>query len=269
MFWHKNIVLRFKRILLNWFIQFLYSVFKTFSSRVLTSKSLISVQMITLGLFWTKNETFVWIWRITLSLHFGKPKVPIFVPKCYTVLILAPKGPYRHWNDCIWTKTYYLNVLTQKYPITVPKDSFDLVYTIPLIFTQKFFLTCFDFKISHLGWNDYPWLVFDPKWNFSLDLKYNIVLAFWETKSSYFCSKMLYCTHFCPKRTVWTQRGLYLDQNIVLKCFDTEISYYGSKGFFWLGLPFLYSLLKTFSAHVLTLKSLIWVEMIILGLFWT
>ena len=35
--------------------------------------------------------------------------------------------------------------------ITVPKDSFDLVYTIPLLFTQNIFLTCFDFKISHIG----------------------------------------------------------------------------------------------------------------------
>ena len=114
--------------------------------------------------------------------------------------------------------------------------SVDLVYIISLLFTENFFLTCFDFKISHLGSNDYPRLVLDQKWNFSLDLKHNIVLAFWETKSTYFCSKMLYCPHFGPKKIIWTQKGLYLDQNIVLKCFDTEISYYGSKGFFWLGL---------------------------------
>ena len=126
--------------------------------------------------------------------------------------------------------------MTHKYRITVPKDSVDLVYTIPLLVTQNFFLTFFYFKISHLGSKDFPRLVLDPKWNFGLDLKYNIVLAFWVTKSIYFCSKMLYCTHFCPKRTVWTQKGLYLDQNIVRKCFDTKISYYDSQGFFWLGL---------------------------------
>ena len=107
-----------------------------------------------------------------------------------------------------------------------------MVYTIPLLFTQNFFLTCFNFKISHLGWNDYPRLVLDRKWNFCLDLKQNIVLAFWETESTYFCFKMLYSTHFCPKRTVWTQKGLCLDQNTVLKCFDTEITYYGSKDSF-------------------------------------
>ena len=113
---------------------------------------------------------------------------------------------------------------------------FNLVYIIPLLSTENFFLTCFDFKMSHLGLNDYPRLVLDPKWYFGLNLKYNIVLTFWETKSTYFCCKMLYCTHFGPKRTVWTHKWLYLDQNIVLKCFDTKIWYYGSKEFFWLGL---------------------------------
>ena len=102
---HRNIVLRFRRILLTWFIQFLYSLFKKISSHVLTSKSLISVQINTLSLFWTQNEVFVWIRSIRLSLHFAKPKVPSLVPKCYTAYIFTPKGPYRHRNDCIWTKT--------------------------------------------------------------------------------------------------------------------------------------------------------------------
>ena len=124
--------------------------------------------------------------------------------------------------------------MTQKYRITVPKDFVDFVYTIPLLFIQNYFLTCFDLKISHLGSNDYSRLILDPKWNFGLDLKHNVVLAFWETKSTYFCSKMLYCPHFGPKKIIWTQKGLYLDQNIVLKCFDTEILYYGSKGFWGL-----------------------------------
>ena len=146
--------------------------------------------------------------------------------------------------------------MTQKYRITVPKDFVDFVYTIPLLFTQKFFLTCFDFKISHLGPNDYPRLVLDSKWNFSLDLKYNIVLAFWETKSIYFCSKMLCWPHFCPKKTVWTMKGLYLDQNIVLKCFDIEISYYGSKGFSWPGLYHYFTLYSKLFHHMFWLQNL-------------
>ena len=146
--------------------------------------------------------------------------------------------------------------MTQKYPITIPKDSFDLVYTIPLIFTKNFFLTCFHFKISHLGWNDYPRLVLDQKWNFCLDLKHNIVLAFWESKSTFICSKMLYCTHFGPKRTVSTQRGLYLDQNIVLKCFDIEISYYSSKGFFRLCLYHSFTLSSKLFPHMFWLQNL-------------
>ena len=104
-FWHINILLRFQRILMTWFIPSLYLLLKTFSSNVLTSKSLIWVEMIILGLFWTQNEISDWIWSITLSLHFGKPKVPIFVSKCYTTLIFAQKWPYGHRNDCIWTKT--------------------------------------------------------------------------------------------------------------------------------------------------------------------
>ena len=149
MFWHRNIVLRFQWLLLTWFIQFLYFLLKTFSTHGLTSKSLLWVQMINLGLFWTKNEILVWIWSIILSLHFGKPKVHIFVPKCYTALIFAPKGSYTHRKDYSWTQAQCLNVLTQKYCIIVPKVSIGLVYTIPLLFTQNFFLRCFDFKISH------------------------------------------------------------------------------------------------------------------------
>ena len=133
---------------------------------------------------------------------------------------------------------------------------FLLTYTIPLLFIQNFFLTCFDFKISHLGSNDYPRLVLDPKWDFSLDLKHNIVLGFWETKSTYFCSKMLYCPHFCPKKSIWTLKRLYLDQNVVLKCYDTEISYYGSKRFSWLGLHLYFTLYSKHFPHKFWFQNL-------------
>ena len=142
----------------------------------------------------------------------------------------------------------------------VPNDSVDFVYTIPLLFIQNFFLTCFDFKISHLGPNDYPRLFLDLKWNFGLDLKHNIVLAFWEIKSTYFCSKILYCTHFGPKRTVSTHKWLNLDQNIVLKCFETEISYYGSKGFSWLGLYNSFTLYSKLFPHMFWLQNLSFVS---------
>ena len=148
MFWYRNIVLRFQRFLLTWFIQFLYSLLKKFSSCVLTSKSLIWVQMNTLGLFWPQKEIF------------------------------------------------------------------------------------------------------------SLDLKHKIFLAFWKTKSTYFCSKMLYCTHLGPKRTLSTQKELYLDQNIVLKCFETKIFYYGFKGFFWLGLYHSFTLYSKPFPHMFWLQNL-------------
>ena len=136
-------------------------------------------------------------------MHFGKPKVPIFVPKCYTTLIFAPKGPYGHRKDCSWTQTQCLNVLVQKYRITVPKVSIDMVYTIPLLFTKK-------------------------------------------TKSTYFFSK----------RIVSTQKELYLDQNIVLKCFETKIFYYGFKGFFWLGLYYSFTLYSKPFPHMFWLQNL-------------
>ena len=136
------------------------------------------------------------------------------------------------------------------------KNSVDLVYTIPLLITQNYFLTFLYFKISHLGSKDFPQLVWNPKWNFVLDLKYNNVLAFWDTKSTYFCFKMLYCTHFCPKRTVWKQKGLYLNQNIVLKYFDIEISYYGSKGFCWLGLYHSFAYYSKLFPHIFWLQNL-------------
>ena len=85
-----------------------------------------------------------------------------------------------------------------------------------------------------MGPNGYPRLVLEPKWNFGLDLNHNNVLTFSKTKSTCFSSKMIYNPHFCPKRTVWTLKGLLLDPNTVLKCFDTEILYYGSKGFWGL-----------------------------------
>ena len=142
----------------------------------------------------------VWVWSITLSLHFRKPKVSIFVLKCYTTLIFAPKRPYGHRMDCSLSQTQCLYVLIQKYRIMLPKAFVDLVYTNPLLFTQNFFLTCFDFNIFHLGPNDYTRFVLDLKWNFDLGLKHNIVLAFRETKSIYFCSKMLYSTHFFTQK---------------------------------------------------------------------
>ena len=111
---------------MTWFIPLLYSILKTFSSQVLTSKSLIWVQMITLGLFATQNEILVWIWSITLSLHFGKPKFPIFFPKCYTALIFTPKRPYGHRKDCSWTQTQCIK--------------------------------CFDTKISYYDFKGFCWL---------------------------------------------------------------------------------------------------------------
>ena len=121
---------------------------------------------------------------------------------------------------------------------------------------SKLYLTFFDFKISRLGPNDYPRLVLDLKWNFGLDLKHNIVLAFLEAKSTYFCFKMLYTTHFCPKRTVWTQKGLLLNRNTVLKCFGIEILYYGSKDLCWHGLYNSFTFYSKLFPHMFWLQNL-------------
>ena len=77
---------------------------------------------------------------------------------------------------------------------------FLLTWFIPLLYSLlNFFRKCFDFKISHLGSNDYTPLFMDPKWNFCLDWKHNIVLAFWESKSSYFCSIKIMILAFLGK----------------------------------------------------------------------
>ena len=108
---------------------------------------------------------------------------PNTVLKCFDTEILY-YGSKGFWGLCLY-------------------DSFTL--------SQNFFLTCFDIKISHLGSNPYPQLVLLPKWNLGLDLKYKIVVVIWETKRTYFCSKMLYNTHFCPKRTVWTHKRIVVE----------------------------------------------------------
>ena len=88
------VVFSFKKI-----YKILFKKKKKSFSHVLTWKSLILVQMITLRLFWTQNEILVWIWKMTLSSHFRKPKAPIFVPKSYTQFILAQTRLYRfHFN---------------------------------------------------------------------------------------------------------------------------------------------------------------------------
>ena len=151
---------------------------QNFSSQVLISKSFIWVQMITLGLFRTQNEILVWIWSITFSMYFGKTKVPIFVSKCYTALILPKKNRMdterivfglKHSAYMFWDKNILLRF--QRILLTLFKQ---FLYS----FIQNNFLTCFDFKISHLGPNDFLRHVLDLKWNLGLDLKHNIDLTF-------------------------------------------------------------------------------------------
>ena len=91
-------------------------------------------------------------------------------------------------------------------------------------------------------------------------------LNIFETKASFhmspfgfqwFLSTSFYYHSF--SRQLLDQKGtlgLYLDQNIVLKCFDTEIFYYGSKGFFWLGLYHSFTLYSKHFPHMFWLQNL-------------
>ena len=163
MFGHRNIVLRFQRFLLTLYIRFLYSLLKTFASHVSTSKSLIWVQILTLGLFWFQNEIFVWIWSIKLSLYFGKPKDLFLFENVIQHSILLQKdrmdtkrivvGP-KHSASMFWHRNILL--WFQRFLLT---SFIRFLYFL----LKNFFLTCFNFKISHLGPNDYPRLVLDPK----------------------------------------------------------------------------------------------------------
>ena len=165
MFWHRNIVLQFQRFLLTLFIQFLYSLLKTFSSYVLTSKSLIWVQMITLGLFWIQNEIFVWIWRLKLSLYFGKPKDLFLFENVIQHSILPQKdrmdterivaGPkqcalmFWHRNIVFWFQRFLLTSLIW------------FRYTLLKTFSHMFWLQNISFGFKWL-----PTACFGPKMKF-------------------------------------------------------------------------------------------------------
>ena len=136
----------------------------------------------------------VWIWSITLSMHFGKPKTPIFVPKCYTRLILASKGPYRFFFNqyCnarkfpelklpfgfqnlplayigpknklllfIWIKTFS-NVFTSKAPVYVPKVILDFLVSqkdhLEFVWNKRGF-HMFSPELLHLGFNNFSRLL--------------------------------------------------------------------------------------------------------------
>ena len=192
-----------------------------------------------------------------------------FVPKCYTALIFALKRPCGHWMYCIWTKTQYLNVSTQKYRITVPKVSLDLVYTITLLFTQNFCLTRFDFKISYLGSNPYPRLVLVPKWNFCFDLKHKIVLVFWETKRPIFVRKCYTTLNFAPKGPyghrkdyIWTKTQCL---NVLIQKYHITVSKVSVD--FVYTIPLLFT--QNFFLTCFDFKISHLVQMITLDLFWT
>ena len=103
---------------------------KTLSSHVLSSKSLIWVQMSTLGLFWTRNEFFIDL-VFTINLSFG----------------------YRGYCWLVFT----INILNESF---FHSKEFVRFY---LKKRKNIILTCFDMKISHLGSNDYFRFVLDPK----------------------------------------------------------------------------------------------------------
>ena len=265
MFWHWNIVLRFQRILLTYTIPLLFiqNIFLTCFDFKISHLGPNDYPRLVLDPKWNFSLDL----KHNIVVAFWETKCTYFCSKMLYGPNFAIKSLYGHWKDCIWTKTLYLNVSTQKYRITVLKVSLDLVYTITLLFTHNFFLTSFDFKISHLGSNDYSRIVLKPKWNFGLYLKHNIFHAFWEPKVPIFVPKIQHS--FLPqkdrmdtKRIVFGPKPVYMfwHRNIVL-WFQTIL--------LTLFIQFLYSLFKTFSSHVLTSKSLIWVLMITLGFFWT
>ena len=118
-----------------------------------------------------------------------------------------------------------------------------LIYSLLVILFKRIIQIIFETKLRpHMFWHQnlsfvFKWLLltcFEPKIKFWVGLEENIVLAFWDTKSTYFCSKMLDSTHFGAQSTI----SIFFE--LISKC-----------------------------SQVFTLKTPFWVPKFIVGLFWT
>ena len=143
MFWHRNVPLWFQRLLLTWFLPLIFSLLVILFKRI--TQIMFQIKLCS-HMFWHQNLSFGFKWLLSNC----------FEPKMNFLL------------------TWFIPLIFH----SVLEVTVDLFFTINLLLSCFFFqknlldfiwkkkniiLTCFDKKISHLGSNDYPRLVLDPK----------------------------------------------------------------------------------------------------------
>ena len=132
-----------------------------------------------------------------------------------------------------------MQVFSTKSPVWVPKVTVGLFWTQKrtlAFYLNQSFLKCIHSKIPCLCSRGYSQLSDVPKALSRISLIQNVVFTTIAPFGfHWFLSTSIYYHSFSRPflEQNWTLR-LYLDQNIVLKCFDTETSHYGSKDYCWL-----------------------------------
>ena len=130
-----------------------------------------------------------------------------------------------------------------KTPVWVPKVTVGLYWTQKRTFSFyliKKFLKCIHSKSSYLcskGYSQLSCVTKGPSW-ISLKQKWfsHVFTPTAPFGFQWFLSTCFYYHSFSwPFLDLKRALKLYLDQNIILKCFDVETSHYGSKSYCWLG----------------------------------
>ena len=133
-----------------------------------------------------------------------------------------------------------MQVFSTKSPVWVPKVTVGLFWTQKRTFAfylNLSFVKCIHSKISCLCSKGYSQLSCVPKGLSRISLIHNVVFTkFAPFGFQWFLSTSFYYHSFSgPLLELNETLRLYLNQNIVLKYFDTDTSDYDSKGYCWLG----------------------------------
>ena len=133
-----------------------------------------------------------------------------------------------------------MQVFSTKSPVWVPKVTVGLFWTQKRTFAfylNQSFLKCIHSKISCSCFKGYFQLSCVPKGLSRISLKQNEIFTTTAPFGfqRFFTTSFYYHSFFGPFLELNGTLKLYLNQNIVLKCFDIDTSNYNSKGYCWLG----------------------------------
>ena len=133
-----------------------------------------------------------------------------------------------------------MQVFSSKSPVWVPKVTVGLFWTQKWTFAfylNQSFLKCIHSKISCLCSKGYSQISYVPNGHSRISLIQNVVFTTIAPFGfqRFFLSFINYHSFSRPFLELNGTLRLYLNQNKVLKCFDTDTSHYSSKGYCWLG----------------------------------